>query len=465
MRNRLLALIAALLLIAAIGSKILPLYQQEGNPMPFLMAAMRLSGNESQVVPISGSSVRYLVPAKSGLNPFIDLMASQGWQYQEQMGAGIIFYRDGIGMTALSRMYSRFFMVIELPPLNQEPYPADSTCVTLTATGDILMHNTIIASGLNNNNYDFRNLYSPVKHLLDAADYASVNLESALAGPASGYTGYPLFNSPDNIAQSLKESGFDLVVTANNHILDRGYSGALRTMDVLRQAGLDTTGTFKSKEEKESYLIKDIRGIKVGYLAYSYGTNGLPIPAGKEYFYNYLQKDRVLSDIKALRPQVDVLVLVLHWGVEYSPSPTTEQRELARSFFEKGADIILGSHPHVLQPLEIMHINGKEKLVFYSMGNSMGDQNGMERNSGVIVSLQFTKNNNTGETYLSSYSYIPTYIHEYYDQGRLRFRLLAVEEAINAIKSGQDPYLGSDKLPMLEQLWSEIDYQITRPLP
>ncbi len=465
MRNRLLAIIAALLLFSAIGSKILPLYQQEGNPMPFLVAAVRLSGNQSQVEPISGSSVKYLVQTKSGLDPFIDFMATQGWQYQEQMGAGILFYRDGIGMTALSRMYSRFFMVIELPPLNQEPYPADSTCVTLTATGDILMHNTVIASGLNNYNYDFSNLFSPVKHLLEAADYASVNLESALAGPASGYTGYPLFNSPDNIAQALKDSGFDLVVTANNHILDRGYTGALRTMDVLREAGLDTTGTFKSTEESEAYLIKDIRGIKIGYLAYSYGTNGMEIPPGKEYFYNYLHKDRVLADIESLRPQVDVLVLVLHWGVEYSDLPTAEQRELAKLFFEKGADIILGSHPHVLQPLEIMHINGKEKLVIYSMGNSMGDQNGLERNSGVIISLQFTKNNNTGETYLSSYNYIPTYIHEYYDRGRLRFRLLAVEEAINAIKTGQEPYLGSEKLPMLEQLWSDIDYRMTRPLP
>ncbi|NMC34963.1 MAG: CapA family protein, partial [Veillonellaceae bacterium] len=241
--------------------------------------------------------------------------------------------------------------------------------------------------------------------------------------------------------------------------------GALRTMDVLREAGLDTTGTFKSAEESKAFLIKDIRGIKVGYLAYSYGTNGMPIPTGKEYFYNFLQKDRVLADIETLRPQVDVLMLVLHWGVEYSDLPTAEQRELARLFFEKGADIILGSHPHVLQPLEIMHVNGKEKLVIYSMGNSMGDQNGLERNSGVIISLQFTKNNKTGETNLSSYNYIPTYIHEYYDQGRRRFRLLAVEEAINAVKTGREPFLGSDKLPMLEQIWSDIDYRITQPLP
>lgn len=465
MRNRLLALMAALLMISAIGSKILPLYQQEGNPMPFIAAAVRLHDNNNQVEQVSGNSVRYLVHAKSGLDPFIDFMATQGWQYQEQMGAGILFYRDGIGMTALSRMYSRFFMVIELPPPNQEPNPPDSTCVTLTATGDILMHNTVIASGLNDNNYDFSNLYSPVKHLLEAADYASVNLESSLAGPASGYTGYPLFNSPDNIARSLKESGFDLVVTANNHILDRGYTGALRTMDVLRETGLDTTGTFRSAEESKAYLIKDIRGIKVGYLAYSYGTNGMAIPPGKEYFYNYLQKDRVIADIEALRPRVDVLVLVLHWGVEYSPLPTAEQRELARLFFDQGADIILGSHPHVLQPLEIMHINGKEKLVIYSMGNSMGDQNGLERNIGVIVSLQFTKKHKTGETYLSSYNYIPTYIHEYYDQGHLKFRLVAVEEAINSVKTGTDPYMGSDIVPMLEQLWSDIDYRITRPLP
>ena len=122
-------------------------------------------------------------------------------------------------------------------------------------------------------------------------------------------------------------------------------------MDTLRQAGLDTTGTFKTQPERDNYLIKDLRGIKVGYLAYSYSTNGIPVPADKPYFYNFLDKEQIIQDITALRPQVDLVVLILHWGVEYSPYPTASHRQMARELFEKGADVILGSHPHVIQPM------------------------------------------------------------------------------------------------------------------
>lgn len=462
--NRPIIIILGLALIVLLWILAL-LYRQEGNPLPFISAAARLSANRSAIEPISNLPGVYLIRSGDGIAPLVKLMEAQGWQYQEQLGAGIIFYQDGKLMTAVSRMYSRLYMIVVVPSMEQTPLEATSISITLTATGDILMHNTVIAAGEQGDTYNFDQLFAPVKHLIEAGDYASINLESALAGPSSGYTGYPLFNSPDSIATSLKNTGFDLVVTANNHILDRGFQGALRTMDVLRQAGLDTTGTFKTLEESQQFLIKDIRGVKVGYLAYSYSTNGIPVPQDKSYFYNFLDRDRIINDISALRPQVDVLVLVLHWGVEYSPMPTTEQRSLAREFFTQGADVILGSHPHVIQPLEIMQIEGRQKLVIYSMGNSMGNQNGVERNSGVILSLQFTKDLLRGETVLSGYSYIPTFIQPYNLNGRRLFRVIPIEETIQAIKAGKDPYLDADSIPMLEQVWAATDQQLTHPLP
>jgi poly-gamma-glutamate synthesis protein (capsule biosynthesis protein) len=332
-----------------------------------------------------------------------------------------------------------------------------SETITLLATGDILMHNTVIAAGKKDGNYQYDKMFAPIKNIVTSADYAMINLEAALAGPDSGYTGYPLFNSPDSLAEAIKNAGFDLVTNANNHILDRGYSGAMRTLDILRQNGLDTIGVNKSQQEKDTPLIKDIRGVKVGFLAYGYDTNGIPLPSDKPYFYNLLDEEIILNDIKAMRPQVDILVLSLHWGVEYSPYPTEKQTDMARKFFTQGADVIFGGHPHVLQPAEIMTINGHKKFIVYSMGNCLGDQNGVERNSGVIVKLTFKKDLLRGKTELQSFDYTPTFSNSYMENGRENFRIIPVPETIQQIKAGQDPYLHTDSIPLLEEIMKDCD--------
>ena len=187
--------------------------------------------------------------------------------------------------------------------------------ITLTSVGDILMHNTQIWSGEQpDGTYDFENFFAPVKDYLTRGDFTTVTFEAALNGPESGYTGYPLFNSPDAIARTIGNAGFDLVNLANNHILDRGYSGAARTMDVFKNAGLSIIGTNRTSDDLS--FVQEIRGVKVGYLAYTESTNGLSVPDDKSYFINYFNKEKILKDISLLRPQVDVLILILHWGVE-----------------------------------------------------------------------------------------------------------------------------------------------------
>ena len=351
------------------------------------------------------------------------------------------------------------------PPKVTNQQTARNETITILATGDILMHNTVIASGQELNGYNFDHLFAPIKQIIGDADYSIINLESALAGPDTGYTGYPTFNSPDSLAKTIKDAGFDLVTTANNHILDRGYNGALRTMDVLHQAGLDTTGTYKTQAEKNQFLIKDIRGVKVGFICYGYDTNGIPLPQDKPYFYNLLDQDKISADIITLRPQVDVLVLLLHWGVEYSPYPADQQVKLANQFFAQGADVILGGHPHVIEPVKIVNIGGKKKFIIYSMGNSIGHQRGVERNSGVIVKLGFTKDFSSGITSLSSFDYTPTYSHSYSQDGRERFRVIPVEETIQAIKAGKDPYLASDSIPLLENVLNACREQLGPSIP
>lgn len=336
----------------------------------------------------------------------------------------------------------------------------DSETISLLATGDILMHDTVIASGLEAGSYHYDHLFAPIKNLVSNADYSIINLEAALAGPETGYTGYPTFNSPDSLARSIKDAGFDMVTTANNHILDRGLKGAMRTMDVLRENGLDTIGTYQTQAEKDQYFIKNIRGVKVGFLSYGYDTNGIPLPKDKPYFYNLLDPDKILADISALRPQVDVLVLLLHWGIEYSPYPADQQVSLANQFLTQGADAILGGHPHVIEPADIINIAGQKKFVIYSMGNSIGHQRGVERNSGVVIKLDYTKDFQSGKTRLTAYHYTPTYSHSYHQNGQLKFRVIPVPETIEAIRAGKDPYLQADSLPLLEQIAKSCQKQV-----
>jgi len=342
------------------------------------------------------------------------------------------------------------------------PAPPRLETITLIAAGDCLMHNTQIWAGQQSDgSYSFDSFFAPVQHLIKSGDYASVTFEAALAGPQSGYTGYPLFNSPDAMAAALKNAGFDLVNTANNHILDRGFQGALRTMDILRQAGLETVGTYSSAEAKEQFLVKTIRDVKVGYLAYSYSTNGIPVPSGHDYFYNYLDQDKILADIQNLRPQVDVLLLILHWGAEYSTRPASQQQETARLFLEAGADAILGSHPHVIQTMEVIKVDDRDKFVIYSLGNFIGDQNGVERNSGVLLKMKFTKDFQNNRAALEEINFIPTYVNKYYTGGKRAFQVIPVEESILSWERGEPlPNLSKDTIPVLRQVLNAARQQL-----
>lgn len=372
--------------------------------------------------------------------------------------AGIILILIILGISASISIYNYIYPEEVVTAINTEiktneelAEPPRIETVTLTAAGDCLMHNTQIWSGLQNDGtYSFDTFFTQVKDLISEGDYSSVNFEAPMAGPASGYTGYPLFNSPDAAADTFKDAGFDMVVTANNHAMDRGYSGAIRTLEVLHNAGLDTVGTYENEEASKAFLIKEVKGVKVGYIAYSYGTNGLPVPAEHPYFFNFLDSDKVLNDIKQLRPQVDVLVLVLHWGVEYSPKPTQHQRAMAFEFLEAGADVILGSHPHVIQPMEVIKIDGKDKFVIYSMGNFISHQIGQDRNSGIVLKLKFTKNLDSRETFLTEVDYTPTFSHYYYENGKRKFRVVPVEKTIEKITAETEPFMTENDLPVLK---------------
>ena len=210
----------------------------------------------------------------------------------------------------------------------KEEIKPDST-ISLVAIGDIMCHNTQIKDAYKNGIYDFSYVFTEIKDYIENADIAIGNLETTFAGSKKGYSGYPQFNTPEILATNLKDIGIDVLTTPNNHCLDTGYTGLESTIDFLDNAGISHTGTYKTPEAQNTILFKEINGVKFAFLAFTYGTNGIPIPKGKEYCVNLIDKDLILSQINlAKEGNPDVICTSMHWGVEYQRQPNDEQKDL-----------------------------------------------------------------------------------------------------------------------------------------
>lgn len=341
--------------------------------------------------------------------------------------------------------------------IEKKPSFQEETLV-ITAVGDIMMHNTQIQAGYHENKYDYRSFFTYVKPLFDSSDFVIGNLETTLAGQKAGYSGYPRFNSPEVLAFNLKDAGFDFLSTANNHCLDKGSLGMVNTLDTLEQAGLYFAGTARSQTEAENICLVQVKNIKIALLAYTYGTNGLSISKNLGHV-NYLYPEKICEDIEKAKNQGAQLIFVcLHFGQEYQPLPSKEQKEITQLFFAKGADVILGSHPHVLQPAQI--ISGQreheKQFVIYSLGNFISDQAGLERKSGVILNLYFTLNPLESKPILKEVRYIPIWTHSYVNKGKRTFSVLPIEPALISVKRGGDSFASSINQAGLEKSWEHI---------
>jgi poly-gamma-glutamate synthesis protein (capsule biosynthesis protein) len=290
--------------------------------------------------------------------------------------------------------------------------------ITIASVGDIMMHEAQIKSGsLGNGNYDYSLMFKSIKPYIEKADFAIGNLETTLAGIDKKYTGYPMFNAPETLAKNIKDAGFDMVTTANNHSLDRNFYGVVKTIENLDKAGLFHIGTYKSKEDSETIFIEDIKGVKVAFLVYTYGTNGLGIP--QKFAVNLIDRSRIFEDIKKARSlNVDMIITSIHFGDEYQTTQNKTQEDLVKFLFQNGVDIVLGSHPHVLQPVELKKVKDvygveKERFVIYSQGNIVANMPNRYKNSGVIVNINIRKDKNG--TNIDKVEYIPTMVDSYYN--------------------------------------------------
>ena len=313
----------------------------------------------------------------------------------------------------------------QVPEEPEEPPEPDPIVATLTVAGDVMNHNTQISDAYDaaTDSYDYSHVFQYVKPWLEAADYAVANLETTLPG-GGDYTGYPNFGAPDALAYDLKEAGFELLSTANTHPRDKGMDAVYRTLDVLDAAGLAHVGTARSQEERDrnNAVVADVGGIQVAFLSYTYGLNGYSVPEDQSYAVNLFNldytttlstpdEDLLAADLAAARELgADLIAVIIHWGIEYRDTPTDYQRSMAEFLVANGADLILGGHPHVIEPYETITATGwdgqeREGFVCYSLGNFISAQNKEHTDVTALLQLELTKDE-TG-TRVTGVSYVP----------------------------------------------------------
>ena len=325
-----------------------------------------------------------------------------------------------------------------------------STTINMALTGDIMCHNTIYKDAYNsaNGNYDFSYIFDDIKYHIQTADIAVGNLETTFAGASKGYSSYPMFNTPENLSYTLKKVGFDVLSTANNHCYDSGYKGIESTIDFLDDADISHTGTYKSEEDQNTILIKNVKGIEIAFLSFTYGTNGIKVPSDKFYSVNLIDKDLIKKQLNlAISQNPDLICVSMHWGVEYQTIPNAEQKELADFLFNNGADIIIGNHPHVLQNFEKREITlsdgtTKDGFVVYSLGNLLADQNKKYTRDSAILTLNITKDEND-KIKINTAKYVPTYIYKDTSKSSQKFKIINIKNAIDSFDAGYSPNLSS----------------------
>lgn len=299
----------------------------------------------------------------------------------------------------------------------------DSTKISLVFIGDIMGHDGQINAAYDSlsNTYNFHETFDYIKDLISEADYAIANLEVTLAGKP--YKGYPSFSSPDNLAVSIKDAGIDFLVTANNHTCDRGKKGILRTLDVLDKHQLPHTGSFRNQAEKDSlnpYVI-DVKGMRIALLNYTYGTNGIPVPEPTKV--NLIHRAEIKRDLqKADSLAVDLRIVFFHWGQEYQLHPDENQVALYEYAKAHGADLIIGSHPHVLQKMEWNAEASENDLVVYSLGNFVSNQRTSPRDGGAMAKIELQKTSEGLK--ISSASYYLTWVYKPMINGAYKFYIL-----------------------------------------
>ena len=263
----------------------------------------------------------------------------------------------------------------------------------LVFAGDAMQHMAQIeAARQQDGTYDYSDCFAEIAPMIQSADYAVVNLETPIG--SGDFTGYPCFNAPASFARALRDAGFNLMLTANNHTLDRRDRGVHATIDSLAAAGIEHIGTYHNAAARDSLsaFVRNISGIRIGFLNYTYGTNGITVSG--DAVVNYIDRGKIAEDIASLRDAgAEIITVAVHWGDEYHLLENSAQRSLADFLVDQGVDLVIGGHPHVIQPMEVRHNDelGKDVLVVYSLGNFISNMKTRDTRGGAIVRVSLVK--------------------------------------------------------------------------
>ena len=306
--------------------------------------------------------------------------------------------------------------------------------ISMVMVGDALIHQSIYQDAYKNGKYDFTKMLSRVKPIISKYDLAYYNQETILGGAELGVSTYPRFNSPYEVGDAFRDAGFNVVSLANNHTLDRGKQAIINSTNYWKKyPKVLVAGSYGSQSDRDKVQIFEKNGITYTMLSYTTDTNGLRIPNGETYLLNVYNENTIKKDIEKVRSKVDLLIVAMHWGQEYTNTPVKEQRNIANYLASLGVDIIIGCHPHVIEPMTFID----NTLVIYSLGNFISSQNTVNQRTGLMASVKIKKIYKEGKTYISLEDVTARLVYTYYKNTvpRVNYMIYPYEQLNNDILS------------------------------
>lgn len=304
--------------------------------------------------------------------------------------------------------------------------------IDMVSCGDNLYHMTVIDSGKQSDgSYNYSDIYSELQSMVSDADLSTVCQETVFAGEDEEFSGYPTFNTPQQAGDALAETGFDVILHATNHTLDKHGSGVLSTLDFWKKyPEISVLGIHETKEDYDTVKIIEVKGVKIALLNYTYGTNGIPVPEDKSYIVELIDEDKIKKDVLFAEENADFTIAFMHWGTEYSITPDDDQRSLAGNMSLWGTDLIIGSHPHVIEPVEwITADNGNKTLVYYSLGNFVSRQLEAINLLGGVAKIKLKIED--GSVSIDEHAFLPIVTH--YNQNATKFKIYPLTEYSNKL--------------------------------
>ena len=327
---------------------------------------------------------------------------------------------------------------------------------SLVMVGDALIHDDVyIDARQADGSYDFKPMISRIKTMVEPYDLRYYNQETILGGTQLGLSNYPRFNSPQEVGDAFLDAKFNLVSLATNHTMDKGEEGIISSLNYWKDKPAVTAGSYLSFEDRDKEKIYEINGIKYAFFSYTTWTNGLETPAGKEYLNNVYSDELAKQNIEAIRDKVDVVIVAMHWGTEYSLGVSTDQRRIASYLSSLGVDIIIGAHPHVVEPIDYI---GKT-LVIYSLGNFISAQDGIERLTGLLASVKIKKVTDRGVSTIALEDLKAELLYTYYRSYR-NFEVYPYSQLSNAILPNYITYYNRYKGVVQEFLGDRVNMPV-----